>query len=118
MLCFVLFSIILMHNHVNSLPFVFLALPYGFSHQEERWSEDHSERDKRQAEWDFSKDNFFCDVPGTNFKDCIIGTKCYVHFILPFLTAKVSVKHLDYLHLRVCMHAKTSSKVAKVHIDI
>lgn len=34
------------------------------SHQEERWSEDHSERDKRQAEWDFSKDSFFCDVPG------------------------------------------------------
>uniref|UniRef100_W5U946 Protein dispatched homolog 1 n=1 Tax=Ictalurus punctatus TaxID=7998 RepID=W5U946_ICTPU len=37
------------------------------SHQEERWSEDHSERDKRQAEWDFSKDNFFCDVPGDGY---------------------------------------------------
>ncbi|KAM9495779.1 protein dispatched homolog 1 [Clarias gariepinus] len=37
------------------------------SHQEERWSEDHSERDKRQAEWDFSKDSFFCDVPGDSY---------------------------------------------------
>ncbi|XP_027003400.2 protein dispatched homolog 1 isoform X1 [Tachysurus fulvidraco] len=37
------------------------------SHQEDRWSEDHSERDKRQAEWDFSKDSFFCDVPGDSY---------------------------------------------------
>lgn len=33
------------------------------SHQEPRWPEDHFDRDKRQAEWDFSKE-FFCDVPG------------------------------------------------------
>ena len=33
------------------------------SHQEPRWPEDHFERDKRQAEWDFSKE-FFCAVPG------------------------------------------------------
>ncbi|XP_017287881.1 protein dispatched homolog 1 [Kryptolebias marmoratus] len=36
------------------------------SHQEPRWPEDHFERDKRQAEWDFSKD-FFCDVPGDRY---------------------------------------------------
>ncbi|KAM6964817.1 protein dispatched homolog 1 [Aplochiton taeniatus] len=37
------------------------------SHQENRWSEDHFDRDKRQAEWDFSKDSFFCDVPGDRY---------------------------------------------------
>ncbi|KAL4630543.1 hypothetical protein GN956_G15873 [Arapaima gigas] len=37
------------------------------SHQEDRWAEDHYERDKRQAEWDFSKDSFFCDVPGDRY---------------------------------------------------
>ncbi|MBN3305909.1 DISP1 protein, partial [Amia calva] len=37
------------------------------SHQEDRWSDDHYERDKRQAEWDFSKDSFFCDVPGDQY---------------------------------------------------
>lgn len=36
------------------------------SHQEPRWSEDHFDRDKRQAEWDFSKD-YFCDVPGDSY---------------------------------------------------
>lgn len=36
------------------------------NHQEPRWSEDHFDRDKRQAEWDFSKD-FFCDVPGDSY---------------------------------------------------
>ncbi|XP_074541217.1 protein dispatched homolog 1 [Halichoeres trimaculatus] len=36
------------------------------NHQEPRWPEDHSDRDKRQAEWDFSKD-FFCDVPGDRY---------------------------------------------------
>ncbi|KAG7251030.1 hypothetical protein CRUP_000810, partial [Coryphaenoides rupestris] len=33
------------------------------SRQEERRTDDHFDRDKRQAEWDFSKDTFFCDVP-------------------------------------------------------
>ncbi|KAJ8271034.1 hypothetical protein GJAV_G00122020 [Gymnothorax javanicus] len=33
------------------------------SHQEDRWAEEHFDRDKRQVEWDFSKDSFFCDVP-------------------------------------------------------
>ncbi|KAI5094333.1 protein dispatched-like 1 isoform X1 [Silurus meridionalis] len=37
------------------------------SHQEERYLEDHLGRDKRQAEWDFSKDSFFCDVPGDSY---------------------------------------------------
>ncbi|XP_045066169.1 protein dispatched homolog 1-like isoform X2 [Coregonus clupeaformis] len=37
------------------------------SHQEDRWAEDHFDRDKRQAEWDFSKDSFFCDVPGDRY---------------------------------------------------
>ncbi|XP_056150462.1 protein dispatched homolog 1 isoform X2 [Lampris incognitus] len=37
------------------------------SHQENRWSEDHFDREKRQAEWDFSKDSFFCDVPGDRY---------------------------------------------------
>ncbi|KAM6906206.1 protein dispatched homolog 1 [Lycodopsis pacificus] len=36
------------------------------NHQEPRWPEDHFERDKRQAEWDFSKE-FFCDVPGDRY---------------------------------------------------
>ncbi|XP_068433710.1 protein dispatched homolog 1 [Clinocottus analis] len=36
------------------------------NHQEPRWAEDHFDRDKRQAEWDFSKE-FFCDVPGDSY---------------------------------------------------
>uniref|UniRef100_A0A7N6BEY6 Protein dispatched homolog 1 n=1 Tax=Anabas testudineus TaxID=64144 RepID=A0A7N6BEY6_ANATE len=36
------------------------------NHQETRWPEDHLGRDKRQAEWDFSKE-FFCDVPGDSY---------------------------------------------------
>ncbi|XP_056284267.1 protein dispatched homolog 1 isoform X2 [Pseudoliparis swirei] len=35
-------------------------------HQEPRWPDDHFDRDKRQAEWDFSKE-FFCDVPGDRY---------------------------------------------------
>ncbi|XP_059897312.1 protein dispatched homolog 1 [Gadus macrocephalus] len=37
------------------------------SRQEDRWTDDHFDRDKRQAEWDFSKDTFFCDVPGDRY---------------------------------------------------
>ncbi|XP_072218641.1 protein dispatched homolog 1 [Leuresthes tenuis] len=36
------------------------------NHQEPRWPEDHFDREKRQAEWDFSKE-FFCDVPGASY---------------------------------------------------
>uniref|UniRef100_A0A1A7WAR8 Protein dispatched homolog 1 n=2 Tax=Iconisemion striatum TaxID=60296 RepID=A0A1A7WAR8_9TELE len=35
-------------------------------HQEPSRPEDHSDRDKRQAEWDFRKE-FFCDVPGDRY---------------------------------------------------
>ncbi|XP_036438134.1 protein dispatched homolog 1 [Colossoma macropomum] len=44
------------------------------SHQEDRWSEDHYERDKRQAEWDFSKDSFFCDVPGESYSRIVFAS--------------------------------------------
>uniref|UniRef100_A0A4W4H681 Protein dispatched homolog 1 n=1 Tax=Electrophorus electricus TaxID=8005 RepID=A0A4W4H681_ELEEL len=44
------------------------------SHQEDRWSEDHYERDKRQAEWDFSKDSFFCDVPGDSYSRIVFAS--------------------------------------------
>ncbi|XP_014345484.1 protein dispatched homolog 1 [Latimeria chalumnae] len=37
------------------------------SHQEDRWSDDHYEREKRQAEWNFHKDSFFCDVPSDRY---------------------------------------------------
>ncbi|KAM8831658.1 protein dispatched homolog 1 isoform 2-T2 [Spinachia spinachia] len=36
------------------------------NHHEPRWPKDHSDRDKRQAEWDFSKE-FFCDVPSDRY---------------------------------------------------
>uniref|UniRef100_A0A1A8GPY1 Protein dispatched homolog 1 n=1 Tax=Nothobranchius korthausae TaxID=1143690 RepID=A0A1A8GPY1_9TELE len=35
-------------------------------HQEPSRPEDHADRDKRQAEWDFRKE-FFCDVPGDRY---------------------------------------------------
>lgn len=94
---------------------VTFLLPFGFSHQEDRWSEDHSERDKRQAEWDFSKDSFFCDVPGIDFKDVMLfGIKYNVNFIF---TARANVKHLD-TSMSVCvyMHAKTSCKETHRHM--
>ncbi|CAL9692176.1 unnamed protein product [Knipowitschia caucasica] len=43
------------------------------SHQEPRWSEDRYGRDKRQAEWDFSKD-YFCDVPGDRYSRLVFSS--------------------------------------------
>ena len=53
-----------------------LCFFFSCSHQEDRWAEEQYERDKRQAEWDFSKDNFFCDVPGTLAYMC--GNRFYL----------------------------------------
>ncbi|XP_056424390.1 protein dispatched homolog 1 isoform X1 [Hyla sarda] len=36
-------------------------------HQAERWSEDHYDREKRQVDWDFHKDSFFCAVPNDHY---------------------------------------------------
>ncbi|XP_051953933.1 protein dispatched homolog 1-like [Xyrauchen texanus] len=44
------------------------------SHQDGRWSEDHYDRKKRQAEWDFSKDSFFCDVPGDSYSRMVFAS--------------------------------------------
>ncbi|MED6269834.1 Protein dispatched 1 [Characodon lateralis] len=43
------------------------------SHQEPRWPEDHFERDKREVEWDFSKE-FFCDVPGDSYSRLVFAS--------------------------------------------
>lgn len=44
------------------------------SHQDDRWSEDYFDRKKRQAEWDFSKDSFFCDVPGDSYSRIVFAS--------------------------------------------
>ncbi|KAJ8355475.1 hypothetical protein SKAU_G00182690 [Synaphobranchus kaupii] len=44
------------------------------SHQEDRWAEEHLDRDKRQVEWDFSKDSFFCDVPGDRYSRLVFSS--------------------------------------------
>ncbi|XP_061781068.1 protein dispatched homolog 1 isoform X1 [Nerophis lumbriciformis] len=43
------------------------------SHQEAKWSEDHVERERRQAQWDFRKD-FFCDVPGSSYSRLVFSS--------------------------------------------
>ncbi|XP_045393022.1 protein dispatched homolog 1 isoform X1 [Lemur catta] len=37
------------------------------SHRDDRWSEDHYEREKREVDWNFHKDGFFCDVPSDRY---------------------------------------------------
>uniref|UniRef100_A0A8C1BKM1 Protein dispatched homolog 1 n=1 Tax=Cyprinus carpio carpio TaxID=630221 RepID=A0A8C1BKM1_CYPCA len=44
------------------------------SHQDDRWSKDRNDRKKRQAEWDFSKDSFFCDVPGDSYSRIVFAS--------------------------------------------
>lgn len=33
------------------------------SHRDGRRSDDHYEREKREADWNFQKDSFFCEIP-------------------------------------------------------
>ncbi|XP_062896636.1 protein dispatched homolog 1 isoform X1 [Mobula hypostoma] len=44
------------------------------SHREDRWSDDAYERDKRQAEWNFHKDSFFCDVPSDRYSRVVFAS--------------------------------------------
>ncbi|XP_044288123.1 protein dispatched homolog 1 [Varanus komodoensis] len=37
------------------------------SHRDGRWSEDHYERERREADWNFHKDSFFCDIPSDRY---------------------------------------------------
>uniref|UniRef100_A0A4W3KDJ9 Protein dispatched homolog 1 n=2 Tax=Callorhinchus milii TaxID=7868 RepID=A0A4W3KDJ9_CALMI len=44
------------------------------SHREDRWSDDPHERDKRQAEWNFHKDSFFCDAPSDRYSRVVFAS--------------------------------------------
>ncbi|KAJ7341042.1 hypothetical protein JRQ81_004712 [Phrynocephalus forsythii] len=37
------------------------------SHRDEGWSDDHYEREKRDTDWNFHKDSFFCDIPSDRY---------------------------------------------------
>lgn len=37
------------------------------SHRDDRWSDDHYEREKREVDWNFHTDSFFCDVPSERY---------------------------------------------------
>ncbi|XP_007434470.1 protein dispatched homolog 1 [Python bivittatus] len=37
------------------------------SHRDDSWSDDHYEREKREAGWNFQKDSFFCDIPSDRY---------------------------------------------------
>uniref|UniRef100_A0A8C3WSQ2 Protein dispatched homolog 1 n=1 Tax=Catagonus wagneri TaxID=51154 RepID=A0A8C3WSQ2_9CETA len=37
------------------------------SHRDGRWSDGHYEREKREVDWNFHKDSFFCDVPSDRY---------------------------------------------------
>uniref|UniRef100_A0A3Q3D8W9 Protein dispatched homolog 1 n=1 Tax=Hippocampus comes TaxID=109280 RepID=A0A3Q3D8W9_HIPCM len=43
------------------------------NHQEPKWPEDHFDREKRHAEWDFRKE-FFCDVPGSSYSRLVFSS--------------------------------------------
>ncbi|XP_048387886.1 protein dispatched homolog 1 isoform X2 [Stegostoma tigrinum] len=44
------------------------------SHRDDRWSDDPYDRDKRQAEWNFHKDSFFCDVPSDRYSRVVFAS--------------------------------------------
>nr|XP_036864796.1 protein dispatched homolog 1 isoform X2 [Manis javanica] len=37
------------------------------SHRDDQWLDDHYEREKREVDWNFHKDSFFCDVPSDRY---------------------------------------------------
>ncbi|KAM6217868.1 protein dispatched homolog 1 [Rhynchocyon petersi] len=43
------------------------------SHRDDRWSDDHYEREKREVDWNFHKDSFFCDVPSDRYSRVVFA---------------------------------------------
>uniref|UniRef100_A0A8C5KVJ3 Protein dispatched homolog 1 n=1 Tax=Jaculus jaculus TaxID=51337 RepID=A0A8C5KVJ3_JACJA len=44
------------------------------SHRDDRWSDDHYEREKREVDWNFHKDSFFCDIPGDRYSRVVFAS--------------------------------------------
>ncbi|XP_039561754.1 protein dispatched homolog 1 isoform X3 [Passer montanus] len=44
------------------------------NHQDDRWLDDHYEREKRQADWNFHKDTFFCDIPSDRYSRVVFAS--------------------------------------------
>ncbi|XP_043913885.1 protein dispatched homolog 1 [Protopterus annectens] len=58
------------NNMVKNTGYKATLANYPFKYADEqakRWSDNHYERERREAEWDFHKDSFFCSVPGDRY---------------------------------------------------
>ncbi|XP_057626625.1 protein dispatched homolog 1 isoform X1 [Chionomys nivalis] len=44
------------------------------SHRDDRWSDDHHERERREVDWNFQKDSFFCDVPSDGYSRVVFAS--------------------------------------------
>uniref|UniRef100_A0A8C5MW30 Dispatched RND transporter family member 1 n=1 Tax=Leptobrachium leishanense TaxID=445787 RepID=A0A8C5MW30_9ANUR len=45
------------------------------NHQDDRWSEDHFEREKRGVDWNFHRDSFFCAVPSNHYSRVVFTSE-------------------------------------------
>lgn len=44
------------------------------SRRDDRWSGDHHERERREVDWNFQKDSFFCDVPSDGYSRVVFAS--------------------------------------------
>ncbi|CAH6789619.1 Disp1 [Phodopus roborovskii] len=44
------------------------------SHRDDRWSDDHHDRERREVDWNFQKDSFFCDVPSDGYSRVVFAS--------------------------------------------
>ncbi|XP_078505954.1 protein dispatched homolog 1 [Lissotriton helveticus] len=65
------------------------------SHQDDRWSDD---REKRQADWNFHKDSFFCDVPSDHYSR-VVFTSAHGENLWTLQAIK-SMCNIDNLRIR------------------
>ncbi|XP_074118755.1 protein dispatched homolog 1 isoform X1 [Sminthopsis crassicaudata] len=65
------------------------------SHRDDRWSDNHYEREKRQAEWNFHKDSFFCDIPSDRYSRVVFtSTEGETLWNLPAIKSMCSVDNM------------------------
>ncbi|KAL8185463.1 UNVERIFIED_CONTAM: Protein dispatched 1 [Gekko kuhli] len=73
------------------------------SHRDERWSDDHYERERREADWNFHKDSFFCDIPSDRYSRVVFtSTDGENLWNLPAIKSMCNVDNLrvsDHIYL-------------------
>ncbi|KAL7987383.1 hypothetical protein Chor_006302 [Crotalus horridus] len=85
------------------------------SHRDGRRSDDHYEREKREADWNFQKDSFFCEIPSDRYSRVVFTSASGDDlWNLPAIKSMCSVENMQVRDNRSLVQRAAESSCQKI----